>query len=137
MNIIKFLLAIAIVVFLIGISNYVPSPEKIIITSNGVAKEIMKSDRNYNLIVKTVRKSVYFSGPNLGTLKIAAPSEPHMGDGIEFVYSRPIVLGTSVLINKFFINSKSIMFGYKNGQYVNGGKKLGNGTNIYNKITQY
>jgi len=129
----KFLITIAVVVFLIGISNYVPSPEKIIITSNGVTKEIMKLDRNYNLILKAVRKSVYLSGPNLGTLKVAAPSEPHMGDGVEFVYNRPIFLGTSVLINKFFINSKSIMFGYKNGQYVNGGKKLGNG-NIYNQI---
>ena len=60
-----------------------------------------------------------------------------MDNGIEFVYSRPIVLGTSILINKFFIDDKSIMFVYKNGQYVNGGKKLGNGTNIYDEITQY
>ncbi|MCO1602026.1 hypothetical protein [Desulfosporosinus nitroreducens] len=134
---IRLLFIIISIVGLIGILNYVPQPDKIIITHNGITKEITKTDNTYSLILEVVRKSIYFNTFNLEKLKCAAPSEPNKIDGIEFFYNRPIVLGSNILINKFFIDDHSVLFVYKNGQYIYGGQKLKYKTNLYDEIIQY
>lgn len=121
---IRLLFIMVSIVGFIAILNYVPQPDKIIITHNGITKEITKTDNAYRLILEVVRKSIYFNTFNLEILKCALSSDPSKIDGIEFYYNRPIVLGSNILINKFFIDDHSILFVYKNGQYIPGGQKL-------------